>query len=200
MNVNVATANGSALAGSDYASLPAQTLTFTPGEMVKVVTVNLINDTTNEPGEYFDLLLSSPVGATLPDTNSRVFIAASDGVSAAVPRLSVSNASADECGIFLEFVVSLSAPSTQAVSVSYNNSNITALNGSDYAAQASTLTFAPGETTKVVKIPVLNTAGVEPTEVMALNLFSAVNGTIARAAGSAPSSTTTWPAARRTFR
>ena len=64
----------------------------------------------------------------------------------------MSDASADESSTFLEFVVSLSAPSTQAVSVSYNNSNITALNGSDYAAQASTLTFAPGETTKVVKI------------------------------------------------
>ena len=80
----------------------------------------------------------------------------------------------------LEFVVSLSAPSTQAVSVTYNNSNITAANGSDYFALASTLTFAPGETTKVVKIPVLDTAGVEPTEVMTLNLFSAVNATIAR--------------------
>ncbi len=42
------------------------------------------------------------------------------------------------------------------------------------------MTFAPGETTKVVKIPVLDTAGVEPTEVMTLNLFSAVNATIAR--------------------
>ena len=42
------------------------------------------------------------------------------------------------------------------------------------------MTFAPGETTKVVKIPVLDTAGVEPTEVMALNLFSAVNATIGR--------------------
>jgi hypothetical protein len=37
----------------------------------------------------------------------------------------------------------LSAPSTQAVSVNYNNSNITALNGSDYVALASTLTFLP---------------------------------------------------------
>ncbi len=86
---------------------------------------------------------------------------------------------ADESSTFLEFVVSLSAPSTQAVSVSYNNSNITAANGSDYFALTSTLTFAPGETTKVVKIPVLDTAGVEPTEVMTLNLFSAVNATIA---------------------
>jgi Ca2+-binding RTX toxin-like protein len=183
VSVNAATANGSALAGSDYAALPAQTLTFTPGEMVKVVTVDLINDTTNEPGEYFDLKLSSPVGATLPDTNARAFIAPSDAASAAVPRISVSDASANESGTFLEFVVSLSAPSTQAVNVSYSNSNITALNGSDYAALSSTLTFAPGETTKVVKIPVLDTAGVEPTEVLTLNLFSAVNATIARAVG-----------------
>ena len=181
VSVNYATVNGTALAGSDYTALPTQTLTFTPGEMVKVVTVDLTNDTLAEGREYFDLRLSSPVGATLlPQPTGRASIGANDATAAALPLITVTDAVADESNTFLEFVVSLSAPSTQAVSVSYNNSNITALNGSDYVAQASTLTFAPGETTKVVKIPVLNTAGVEGTEVLALNLFSAVNATIGR--------------------
>ncbi|MEP6501747.1 MAG: Calx-beta domain-containing protein [Betaproteobacteria bacterium] len=180
VSVNYATVNGTALAGSDYLAQATQTLTFTPGEMTKVVTVDLINDATVEAGEYLDLRLSSPVGATLPDANARVFIGPSDATAASLPRIVVSDATADEAGTYLEFVVSLSAPSTQSVQVSYNDSNVTAANGSDYVAQASTLTFAPGETTKVVKIPVLDGLTVEPTEYMTLNLSSAVNATIAQ--------------------
>jgi Ca2+-binding RTX toxin-like protein len=180
VSVNVATANGSAVSGSDYQALPTQTLTFVPGEMVKVVTVGLANDTSSEPSEYFDLRLSSPVGASLPDTNARAFIAPSDATAASLPRIGVSDATADETNTWLEFVVSLSAPSTQTVRVAYNNSNVTAANGSDYLAQSSTLTFAPGETTKIVKIPVLDGLVTEPTELLGLNLFNPVNATIAR--------------------
>ena len=180
VSVNYATVNGTALAGSDYTAVAATTLTFAPGEVSKVVTVNLINDSLAEGREYFDLKLSSPVGATLlAQPTGRASIGANDATAAALPLITVADAVADESSTFLEFVVSLSAPSTQAVSVNYNNSNLTAANGSDYSALASTLTFLPGETTKVVKIPVLNTAGVEPTEAMTLNLFSAVNATIA---------------------
>ncbi len=180
VSVNYATVDGSARAGSDYLAQATQTLTFTPGEMVKVVTVDLLNDTSAEPGEYFDLRLTAPVGATLADASARVFIAPSDATSVSLPRIVATDAVADEAGTYLEFVVSLSAPSAQAVKVSYNDSNVTALNGSDYVAQASTLTFAPGETIKVVRIPVLDGLVVEPTEYMALNLFSAVNATIAQ--------------------
>ena len=45
---------------------------------------------------------------------------------------------------------------------------------------SSPVTFAAGETTKIVNIPVLDTAGAEPTEIMALNLFNGVNATIGR--------------------
>jgi Ca2+-binding RTX toxin-like protein len=179
VSVSVATANGSATSGSDYIAA-SQTLTFTPGEVSKVVSVGLINDTSAEPGEYFDLHLSSPVGATLPDNTARAFIAPSDASAVSLPRISVADATASEAGPTLDFIVSLSAPSTQSVSVSYNNSNVTAANGSDYVAQASTLTFLPGETTKIVKIPVLDNLVSEPTELMALNLFNPVNATVAR--------------------
>ncbi|HEX6704731.1 MAG TPA: Calx-beta domain-containing protein [Albitalea sp.] len=179
VSVNVATANGSATSGADYAAVATQTLTFLPGEMVKVVQVALLNDTTSEPGESFELRLSSPVGGTIPDASARAFIAPNDAAAASLPRIVVSDAAADETGT-LSFIVSLSAPSTQQVKVTYNNSNLTAANGSDYVAQTSTLTFAPGETTKVVQIPVLGGLVAEPIELLTLNLLNAVNATIAR--------------------
>ena len=123
VSVSYATVNGTALAGSDYTALPTQTLTFTPGEMVKVVTVDLTNDALAEGREYFDLRLSSPVGATLlPQPTGRASIGGNDATAAALPLITVTDAVADESNTFLEFVVSLSAPSTQEVKVSYNNS------------------------------------------------------------------------------
>jgi Ca2+-binding RTX toxin-like protein len=181
--VDYATADGSAVAGTDYTATGSHTLSFLPGEVTKTVTVDLLNDGAKEPGEYFDLVLSSPQGATLPDTVSRAFIAASDAAAVGSPTITVSDPTASEVDGYLAFVVSLSAPSTQTVTVGYNDSNLTAANGSDYLARTGTLTFAPGETTQTVLIPVLDNATDEADEFLTLNLFGAVNATVVRESG-----------------
>src|SRR5262249_4357405 len=62
--VDYATADGHATAGSDYYSTSG-TLTFTPGQTTKTVSVQIIGDTLVEPDETFTVNLSSPVHATL---------------------------------------------------------------------------------------------------------------------------------------
>ncbi|MGM9489868.1 beta strand repeat-containing protein [Ideonella sp. YS5] len=183
VSVDYATANGTALAGSDYTAVPTHSLSFLPGEVAKTIVIDLTNDGSPEPGEFFDLLLSSPVGATVPDTNARIFISPSDAAAVAAPLITVSDATAGEADGYLEFVVSLSAPSNNMVTVNYNNSNLTAANGSDYLALTGTLSFAPGQTTQVVRIPVLDNTTQENAEFMTLNLFGATNGTIVRQSG-----------------
>jgi Ca2+-binding RTX toxin-like protein len=183
VQVNYATAKGSAVPGSDFTATGSHTLSFLPGEITKTVTIDLLNDGSKEAGEYFDLVFSSPVGATLPDANARIFIAPSDDPTVATPTVSVSDATASETDGYLEFVISLSAPSTQNVSVTYNNSNLTAANGSDYQALSGTLTFVPGQTTQIVRIPVLDNLTAEATEYLRLNLATATNATIVRQYG-----------------
>jgi len=56
----------------------------------------------------------------------------------------------------LEFVVSLSSASTEAISVDYATNNGTALAGTDYSATSGTLQFAPGEVRKFISVTVLN--------------------------------------------
>ena len=63
--VNFATANGSAIAGTDYAST-AGTLVFNPGE-TKTITVAVNGDRTREADETFRVFLSNPDGATIYD-------------------------------------------------------------------------------------------------------------------------------------
>jgi hypothetical protein len=64
VTVNYATANGTAKAGSDYAS-KSGTLTFAPGESVKTVAVSVKGDTTREGNETFFVDLFGASGNAL---------------------------------------------------------------------------------------------------------------------------------------
>lgn len=69
VTVNYATANGSATAGSDYTA-SSGTLSFAAAETSKTITINLLNDSLNEPDETFSLSLSAPTNATLASPSS----------------------------------------------------------------------------------------------------------------------------------
>jgi CSLREA domain-containing protein len=64
VTVNFATANGTAVAGSDYVATSG-VLTFAPGITAQTITVNVIGDTASEPNETFFVNLSAPANATL---------------------------------------------------------------------------------------------------------------------------------------
>ncbi len=85
----------------------------------------------------------------------------------------------------LTFTLTLSQASTQAVSVAYNTSNITALSGSDYTATSGAITFNAGETTKTITVAILGDTIAESTETFALNLTNAINATISKTQGTA---------------
>lgn len=68
-SVKYATANGTALAGSDYTAKTG-TLGFTANQASKTFTVPILNDTANESNETVRLTLSSPIGATLGSPGS----------------------------------------------------------------------------------------------------------------------------------
>ncbi len=70
VTVNFATANGTALAGSDYVATSG-TVTFAPGQTEASVSVTLIRDAVTEPIETFYLNLSSPsANLATPDTQA----------------------------------------------------------------------------------------------------------------------------------
>lgn len=99
----------------------------------------------------------------------------------------VDNAVASEADGFVEFVVTLSAPSDQMVSVNYVTENDTASSGSntDFSFVSGTLRFEPGVTSQTVRVPVTNNALAESTESFFLNLSAPTNATLgtARASG-----------------
>jgi hypothetical protein len=77
------------------------------------------------------------------------------------------------------FTVTLSAASTQTVTVQFMTANGTAVAGSDFQSTAGTLTFAPGETSKTIAVPVIGDRLGEPNETYFVNLSSPTNAVIA---------------------
>ncbi|MDQ4098709.1 MAG: hypothetical protein M3144_12695, partial [Actinomycetota bacterium] len=70
--------------------------------------------------------------------------------------------------------------------VQYTTVAGTATAGSDYGhVPPTTLSFAPGETTKTVTVPVMTDAAVEPSETFSLKLSSPVDATISDDAAAA---------------
>ena len=104
----------------------------------------------------------------------------SNAVSATVlgpPGLSVADARAYEApGATVDFEVTLGRASASQVTVDYANSDGTAEAGSDYEAASGTLTFAPGETSKTVSVPIINDGHDEEEETFTLTLSNPQGG------------------------
>ena len=73
VRVNFITANSSAVAGVDY-TFAQGTLTFSPGQTSKTVTVAVRGDRTREQDETFRVDLSGADGATVVDSSGRAII------------------------------------------------------------------------------------------------------------------------------
>ena len=119
------------------------------------------------------------------DGSTDVFARAFSAAPTDPPAVSVSGSSAAEGGGTAAFTVTLSGARDYPVSVQYATQNGTAVAPADYAAASGTLTFAPGETSKVVSVPVVGDALDEADETFSLVLSEPVNGTVATATAAA---------------
>ena len=108
VTVTAATANGSALAGSDYTAVAPTVLTFTPGQTIKLVTVTCSANTVVEPNETFVVNLSSAVGARSVDQTSGRSARFSMMMGRLLRITDVVNGGGEQWGDGLHFTVTLS--------------------------------------------------------------------------------------------
>jgi predicted outer membrane repeat protein len=163
------TAAKTATAGGDYLAASG-TLTFAPGETSKTVNVLVKGDRVPEPDETFVVNLSSPTNA---------IVVAGQGVGTIVddePRISIGDVTGYEGRknqtTTFTFTVTLSAAYDQPVTMSFGTADGTAKTSDrDYVARTGTLTFAAGETSKIITIVVQGDSKRESDETFYLDLF-----------------------------
>jgi hypothetical protein len=159
VTVNWATENLTAVAPGDYTA-SSGTLSFGPGVTSRVIVVPITADSSNEPNQQFTVKLSGVTGpAFIGDSTGTGTILDDDPA-----KFHVDDAAGGESSGSMAFKVSRCGDSSSNARVDYGTQNGTALAGSDYLSKSGTLSFAAGETSKVVQVPLVNNSLHESTE------------------------------------
>ncbi|MDN3502924.1 Calx-beta domain-containing protein [Psychrobacter sp. 5A.1] len=126
-----------------------------------IVRVPTVDDNIDEPNETITLTASTS-GQVTPSTATGTIIDNDDA-----PVISIVGATlVNEDAGTVTYTVSLTNPSSTAVTVDYATSNgtATATAGADYGANSGTLTFAAGEVTKTVTVAITDDTLFENSE------------------------------------
>ena len=188
-NFDYSTVDGTAVAGEDYTA-KSGTLSFAPGQTSQEVRVTISGDQDIEPSEFFNLVIE-PTGALADGGIGAAGTATilDDDAGGGLPTVSVEGISAEEgigsgFGGPSQFLVTLSAPSLDEVTVEYRALPGSALESIDYSqsygdVRRGTVTFAPGETSKRVLLPANDDSVDEDDEAFVLELFDPGNAVLA---------------------
>jgi hypothetical protein len=169
--VDYAAVIGSASAPADFDAVSG-TLTFPIDNTAQTIVVPIKDDAIDEPTESFFIELGNHPKALAADVQGRAVII--DNESA--PRVSVGNLSVIEGGAPAAAVkVTLSHGSSQDVAVDYAASDGSAKVVKDYGASVSSVTFAAGELSKTVSVPVTNDVIAEWRERFAFDVTATLN-------------------------
>ncbi|MGI9213571.1 MAG: Calx-beta domain-containing protein [Methylococcaceae bacterium] len=139
----------------------------------------IIGDTNVEPDETIQVVLTAPVNATLGDEMALIGVINDDNAS--LPALSIVSTPVTEGNSgtsYANVTVSLSATYTQAVTVDYATQDGTATAGLDYSPVSGVLSFAPGQTTQTISLPIFGDTPVESDENFRVNLSNPGNATL----------------------
>lgn len=184
--VEYATADDTALAGSDYTAVSG-TLTFQPGETSKTVTVFVTGDTLFEGDQSFVLNLSNPVNSAINDSQAVGTITNDD----AAPTFTINDPFVSESEATVTFTVTRTGATEVASSVDYVTAGGTAVSQAggpgtpDYEAGSGTLVIPPSASTatQTVSFNMANDSVYEALEQFVVNLSNPVGATISDGQG-----------------
>ena len=180
IRVAYVTSNGTATADSDYTPISG-TLTFPPDQLSQTISIPILNDTLDESNETVNLTLSTPISATLSTTSILALSIVDDDAPPTV-QFSTTALTVDEGVGTAIITATLSGPSGLTVTVPYAtltpgtftppSSTGIATAGSDYTVITGTLTFAPNQTSQIIRLPIVNDTLDEVDETVDVSLGS----------------------------
>jgi hypothetical protein len=182
-SVNYTTQNSTATSPGDF-QVATGTLLFAPGEDTKDVAVRVVGDAAQENAEGFFLVLNSPVNGAITGANGQATVADDDASFVAVSDATVVEGTS-AAGSTVVFRVGRFGSTDGAATVNFNTANFSATAPGDYSTTNGSVSFAPGETSKTVSIPLVADAEMENFEEFLLDLATPNNATIARGRGAA---------------
>lgn len=169
IRVDYVTKDDSARTGTDYEAVHG-TLFFEPGQDGATIAVPVKQDYVGEGEESFKVRLSNPQGATIASGEGLAFIGDDEYLFLITE---VPNVSEDKR--FVQVTTFLDAPSEHEIRASYRTRDGTAKAGRDYQTVSGQLIFAPGQTVKTFRIPIIDDITTENVEEFTLEWTKITN-------------------------
>ncbi len=176
--INFKTVDGTAKSPADYLARTGK-IRFAGKKKTRTVSITVNADALHEQDETFSLMLTGATGAAIADGEAVATILDDD----APPDVSVAGTSSVPEGqtgdtTYASVDVTLSPASGLTASVDWSTADGSAAAGSDYSASSGTVSFAPGETTQTVLIPVTGDNATEGDETFTVDLSAPVEASI----------------------
>lgn len=151
---------------------------FAPGVTAQTVTIPIVNELIAAGVETLGLTLTTPTGgATLGTTNTATFTLIDNTVNPVTVQFNQTDFQTREDGSAIVPVTvtrtgALNRPITVAIALEEESATAP----EDYNNTPISVTFASGETTQTVSIPIVNDNRIEPDETLSLTLVNPTGG------------------------
>lgn len=172
--IEFATSDGTALNGADYVGV-TNTVRFAAGELSRTVTVQILDDLLVDGNETVNLTLRNGPANVEPSTSTAVLVIEDDEKSV---RFTQARYYVLENATNAAIAVLREGSLAGTLSVTFNTEGGSASPGIDYGAVSNVLTFAEGESNKIVLIPIEYDDLPEIMETVTLRLSDAQGGTL----------------------
>ena len=173
VTVNYAVSGGTAAGGGADYTLNPGVLTFVTGVTSQEIEITIIDDGEDEEDETIEVTLSGAVNASIGSISQHTYT-----ILDMRPTVEFEAGSGEgrENVSPVQIPVSLSWATPDVVTVDYNATGGTAVNGEDYVLSAGTLTFDPCEITKYISVTIIADEYEEdPDETIEITLSNASN-------------------------
>lgn len=167
------TTNSTAVAGTNYVA-ESGSITFTDGESLKLMSIDLLHDPRVSGDLSFNVVLhnpSAPAQLFNPSTAAVVVLDSDPGLAFTNAVFGVRKSDTN----VLISVMRTNA-NTGNVTVRYATTNLTALAGVDYAAASGQLTFSNGIAMQSFTIPIINNRLLQEDLEFGIRLFNPTDG------------------------
>ncbi len=151
------------------------------GSVTQHIHVPIVGDRISEDTETFFVRLSNAVGAVISVPQATGTIVDNDSVAVEINDVTVVEGNSGVTNVVQ--VVTLSNPSTKAVTVNWTTVDGTAIESADYISANGTVSFAPGVTTQFITNKVRGDLLNEADETFAVSLSSPFNAAISKGKG-----------------
>ena len=178
-SVNLSTSNGTATSADDYTAQNSVSVSFAATETTKTVNIPVVDRAGFQGNRAFNVSIALGSGtATVISPNSATVTIIENDPQPATLALSAATYSAAENAGNLVVTVNRTGSTSGTAGVDINTTNGTALGGTDFTAPATPISFADGEASKTVNIPLTDRSGFEGDRSFTVTLSNPTGGAV----------------------